>query len=97
MQQNAETMRSALVKLQDEKRVLELKLVSERASREEDSKNALTDLEKNNMQLNTQIYSIKCEVETWKRKAEATLKESGWLKEQLKSLEVRQKKLNYEN
>lgn len=75
-------------KLQEEKRVLELQLVSEKASREQDSKNYETDLEKNNMQFNTQIYSIKCEVETWKRQAEATKKEASWLKEQLKTVEV---------
>ncbi len=77
-----------MIKLQEEKRVLELQLVSEKASREQDSKNYVTDLEKNNMQLNTQVYSIKCEVETWKRQAEATKKESMWLKDQLKTVEV---------
>lgn len=81
-------MRSTVVKLHEEKRVLELQLVSEKASREQDSKNYITDLEKNNMQLNTKTYSIKCEVETWKRQAEATKKEAVWLKEQLKTVEV---------
>ncbi|XP_021945188.1 myosin-1B isoform X1 [Folsomia candida] len=85
---NLNVMRSTVVKLHEEKRVLELQLVSEKASREQDSKNYITDLEKNNMQLNTKTYSIKCEVETWKRQAEATKKEAVWLKEQLKTVEL---------
>lgn len=45
-------------------------------------------MEKATMELNTEIYSIKCDAEMWKRKADAAAKESEWLKEQLKTLEV---------
>ncbi len=77
-------------KSQEERQDLELRLVAEKAHRDQESKNALTTIEKNNIQLNAQVYSMKCEVETWKQKAEATSKEAQLLKEQLKGVQVRE-------
>lgn len=75
-------------KLQEDKRSLELQLVSEKASRDQEAKNAAMEIEKNNVQQNAQMYSIKCEAESWKRKADATNAECTLLKEQMRAVEV---------
>jgi hypothetical protein len=80
-----------LVRLEEEKRGLELELVGERAKRDQDGKNASADLENARVQLNTQMYALRCEGETWRRKAEANQQEVKWLKEQMKTLEVRER------
>lgn len=46
------------------------------------------EMEKNIVHQNAEIYSLKCEVESWKRKAEAAVTESAWLKDQMKAVEV---------
>lgn len=62
--------------------------MSLRVSRDQEAKNAVMEVEKNKVQKNAEIYSIKCETETWKRKAEAAGTECSWLKEQMKTVEV---------
>jgi len=81
-------LRKRFAKCQEEKRSLELQLVTEKALCEQEVKYGSSELEKHHVQFNAQIYAMKCEVETWKRKAEGGLKESALLKEQLQSVEV---------
>lgn len=75
-------------KLQEEKRSLEHQLVSERAMRDQESKNATMELEKRNMQKNAEVYSMECETNSWRRKAAAIATERDFLKHQLKAVEA---------
>lgn len=65
-----------------------MKLVAEKALRDQETKNTTTLLEKKEMEFNAQLYSMKCEVETFKQKADAKNQETQLLKEQLKIVEV---------
>ncbi|ODM95778.1 hypothetical protein Ocin01_10904, partial [Orchesella cincta] len=85
---SCEQLQAMVSKLQEEKRSLELQLISEKASREQESKNAAMEIEKNSVHQNAHLYSVKCEAESWKRKADAITTECTWLKEQMKTVEM---------
>ncbi|CAL8111367.1 unnamed protein product [Orchesella dallaii] len=89
---SCEQLQAMVSKLQEEKRSLELQLISEKASREQESKNASMEIEKNNVQQNAHLYSVKCEAESWKRKADAITTECTWLKDQMKTVEMEKNK-----
>ena len=81
-------MQVSLENAQDEKRALQLQIVTERTQKEQAIKNVEAIVDKNKLEYNSRLYSVTLDTERWKQTATSTGREVQLLQEQLKSVQV---------